>query len=809
MDEGYKITYNHCQGIGCHERCPLKTYTKDGKIIRTERTILKGHDAERYMICQRGALAGKFPYLKERILHPLKRVGERGEGKFEQISWDQAFTEIDAKINELTEMYGPRTVIMNTFLCGIPNNYNGSPTISLTRRFIHTYDCTMLEWPGVDQASNYPVNIDYGNFISYMNCNTSVWREEQPEVLLVWGGAPIGWSRAAGTTRLLVDLQQAGTKLIDVGVIFDACAAKCDQFIAVKSGTDAALALAMVNVMIQEKRYDVQFLSERTVAPFLVRADNGLFLREKDIEGNDSPNYVCVDETGALMYVPRGQYSFEGAQPDLLGRYELNGVPCETVFCKLKASVAQWTPESQEKVTGVPAQVCLDFIHVYLDHTPKSAIFFNYGIRLKGAGMAGRAVNLLAVLSGNMKTKAGRINFAAQGHGFAPPLNDLALYCPDGMASALQKGVKTSIDDILASFEDPNYEGQKYTVLLNPYSNPVQNWPNRELWAKRFLPKLELIVVGEIRMTDTVMFADYVLPSATIFEREEIISGLGDCIILNEPAIEPMGETMDPTQIWRGLTRGLSNAAYFDHDADYWLRLRLETGDPAFTSIEPKVTLERLREEKIIRFNVPDIAFEDCWATLEFGTASGKIEFYREEMADIDCALAKYMEPQWIEQREKAKKYPLQYYPGRHRFYMQSQFTEIPELRIIGGKQSTVGLNPATAAERGIREGDDCEVFNEKGAVKVKAHLSQMFPEGMAHVWYAYDSRYYPTDPPTALSSALSTAETKDAFSRRFGVLVDAPFKGVMPPTLTMPVAAAHETFWDDLVDVRKCEGGN
>ena len=94
-----RVTYNPCQGFGCHEHCILEVHTKDGKIVRTQRAPLPGPNPG-CRICSKGIMSGKIPYAEDRLLHPLKRVGERGSGQWEEISWEQAFDEIGDVIVE-------------------------------------------------------------------------------------------------------------------------------------------------------------------------------------------------------------------------------------------------------------------------------------------------------------------------------------------------------------------------------------------------------------------------------------------------------------------------------------------------------------------------------------------------------------------------------------------------------------------------------------------------------------------------------------------------------------------------------------
>ncbi len=803
MDTKEKITYNACQGWGCHEMCVLTTYSKDEKILRTERTIIKGVRPERYDVCQKGIISGKFPYLPERLLYPLKRVGKRGEGKFERISWEQAFDEIGGKLNELREKYGPRSLVLNLSPMGYPNNMSSLANV-LQYRFVHSYDATVMELQPNDMSANMTNICDYGDLMVEFRENIMYWSKHKPKYLIIWGGNPIGWTRGSTTTRILLDIQDAGGKIVDIGAIYDTTAAKADEFIPIKPGTDAALALSMANLLIKEKLYDEKFLIERTVAPFLIREDNGLFLRESDIVSGGNPNNYVIWNITPDKPVAIGSHVYEiaGIYPNLYARVIINGIHCRTVFSALEEHVAQWTPESQEPITGVPAntarRIALEFAH-----NKPSTIFLYFGMRYFNGGNSGRSVSLLPVLNGSLADPDARFLIGPLGMGYPIDFNDATIMFPDGIDKA--KGGVASLDEIMDSFTSNT--GQQYKAFINAMGNPVQNWPNRSLWKDKIFNEkyMDLVVSFEVRMCDTALFADYVLPEANTFEREDLICPADDCIILNEPAIKPLGESKPPADIWRELAKRVGLEKYFNKTTEDWLNVRLETHDPAIAGVKPPITLDRLRKEKIIRLNVPDEIYDE-WGSMEYHTPSGRVELYREELADTGLPMATYVEPQ-IHSPKKAI-YPLQLFPGRHRFFMQGQFQEFPELRALAGYKAVVALNPITAREKGINEGDWVEVYNEKGSVQVTAHLSNMFPPGMAHLWYSYSAKDYPTDPPTVLSSSLGTHDVEDAFSRKVvRVLMKQPYAG-LPATATFPLGGANETFWDDLVDVRKIDGG-
>ena len=157
-----KMVYTTCQGWGCHDYCILSTIVNaNGEIERCEpmhvpkhieedpRQQVHGCFKDRSGICVKGCASVKIPFIENRLLHPLKRVGERGEGKWEEISWDQAYAEISQKIESIVERYGTHSIIQNYFPCGTPN-YNIGLAMSLNFRFCEAFGTTMLEQEPID-----------------------------------------------------------------------------------------------------------------------------------------------------------------------------------------------------------------------------------------------------------------------------------------------------------------------------------------------------------------------------------------------------------------------------------------------------------------------------------------------------------------------------------------------------------------------------------------------------------------------------------------------------------------------------------
>ena len=827
-----RVTLNLCQGYGCHEHCVVEVHSKGGEISRVQKAPLPGPKPG-CRVCPKGVMNTVIPYADNRLLYPLKRKGERGSGEWERISWDQAITEITDKMKELVDEYGSRSILVNTFWCGLPGA-DRSTNYDVAHRYINATNAARLELPSVDMCLIYASIIEQGGPAS----NNKYLLNTADSEIIIWGSNPIGFTRPGETTNMLISARERGVKLVHISNLFDVTSAKCDEWVPVKSGSDAALALGMANVLVENDMVDKDFLIGRTTAAYLVRDDNGQYLREADIvEDGDPAKFVLIDdETGEYFIVERETgkkasgaigsdhsgdsvgglvdegvlKSYGGRTPRMEATVTINGIAAKTVYTKLREHLQKWTPESQEALTGVPPAQCEKLAKDLWNATP-AMIFLYDGFRYVNGTQAARAVFLLTYLTGNFGNGKGNFLPAPLDYAACTAFNVMPVWFPQ-MPEPTQSD-QVTLPAVLESFNSG--EGQQYKAFINPFSNPLTNWPNKDLWLNRILPNLELFVAWDIRMSDTCKYADYVLPEATIFERYELLSGPNDCVVLNEPAIEPRGESKDPAEIWKLIADRMGAGKYFYPSMKEWAEFKVnlmydqaklvedgETGD-----IVP-VSWELLEKQKYLHFPMPAEPY-DNYAGTTFNTKSGKIEFYAAGMVPIGAAFADHQDA-IIHDAEKQKTYPLQFYPGRHKYFMQSQFTNVPELRKLAtATQTGVALNPVTACEKGLVDGDQVEVFNERGCIRTILHLRQDIPPNMAHMWYSFDEKDYPgTDTPQTLATPLSAPETEDLLVKYTSLGLKAVYdKSGVPRSARFVVEKdTPEVFWDTLCDVRKAE---
>jgi molybdopterin-containing oxidoreductase family molybdopterin binding subunit len=765
-------------------------------ISTNEHQQVHGCFAERSGICLKGAASIKVPYIEERLRYPMKRKGERNSGEWERISWDQALDEIAVKLNEIREKYGAHSILLNYFPCGVPN-YNNGLAMALCFRFCEAYGVTVMEQEAIDLCDIQGPTKWSGEI--YLLLNTNNDRMNNADYVVIWGANPIGGTRAANTTTIFANIMDRGVKVVDIGVLYDSSAANSTQFVGIRPASDTALVFAVAKIIIDSGRYDEQFLLTETNAPFLVRGDTGKFLRESDIVPNGADSYIAWDKTHhAYVPIPKSFHDMSGCDADLFANVTINGIQCKTAFNKLRERVSPYTPEYQERFTNVPAQTVRIFAEEYISHKD-ALIWMGAGLRYKNSIETSRAIALLPLLTGKLYNESAGISFEASGKNYPVGFNTMGIWI-EGLPEL--PAVSVPLQHVLDSFKD--HSRQQYKALINLAGNPVHNWPPRGMWRDVIFPEMELIVATDIRLSETCRFADYVLPAACTFEREELVY-TGNCLVYCEPAIKPIEEARDDCDIIIDLAKRVGVGEYFTNTKDEWRNIWLDTDDPSAVTVEPKLTMERMRKDKVVALNTPPEMYH-FYRLNEARTPSGRYEFYVEELSDFAGGAVVDRQLALIDNEEQRHKYPLHLFIGRSRFFMQGQMREIEELDRLSGNGPRVGMSKDDAAARGIREGDMVEVFNAKGVVKVPVHFSNFIPPGMAHLWYAYGvDQYKGSEPAAELGSETGVGEALSEISVVWNPLVKQRLIDMgIPEGLTyMDGELGCETIWDVLCDVR------
>ena len=308
------------------------------------------------------------------------------------------------------------------------------------------------------------------------------------------------------------------------------------------------------------------------------------------------------------------------------------------------------------------------------------------------------------------------------------------------------------------------YDGVKagtYKALIKTSGNPVHNAPNRGMWINEIIPKLELIVDFDIWLTDTGEYADYVLPDCMPFERQEIImSACYGHIVLQEPAIEPAVDCRNAVDFFTGLAQRVGLGEYFDKTTEEWNAMRLQLGFdyPPITAIDPPLTMDRLKKEKLVRMAIPDEPKFDPLVNPPT-TASARIELYAETLYKVGHQVTVYEPPY---EAGGSEKYPFQFFTGRQRFFMQSMYTDDPLMIKMSGGKPTIRINPKAAKELGIEEGEKVEVYNDRGHMVAPARLDEAVPPRTIQAWFGWRHKHYEDGMYSEMLLPLSGHEATD-----------------------------------------------
>jgi anaerobic dimethyl sulfoxide reductase subunit A len=683
--------------------CKLLVHVRDGKMVATERGPLPDSRYDR--ICLRGLTHVQRVYHPDRLKYPMKRVGERGEGKWQRISWDEAIDTIASKFTEIKDQYGSRSVafLAQSGYSGLLNGYLGA-----IFRFANLFEGV---WGTGALDSAMPLGMlqvlggpDHGQGNEAADLSNA-------RLILLWG-SNITESNLQNW-HFVADALDNGGKMIVIDPRYTVAASKADLWVPLRPGSDAALALSMMNVMIEESLYDADFVINHTVGPFLVRDDSKIFLREKDVKADGSDKYMVWD-SGANAAVPFDTSS----SASLTGSYLVSGITCKTAFQLLWDSSKQYVPEKAYEVTDVKPETIRLIAREYATRKPAS-IYWGFGIdRWYHGQLTGRALATLAGLTGNIG-KPGATAWGGFGGATAvsSPLNTGPWFAPT-KSRAIQ-GNNLQVMDVIQT-------GDPFPIKAAYFSssNYIDTFPNQNKIVNELFPKLDFIVVADFSMTDTAEQADIVLPVTTWFENDDLVATMHPHVLLQQRAIDPLYECKSDLAIFSLLASRVGFGEYFNQQPEDYIKLMLDSQKLR----DMGVTYETLKRDGAFRaFPAPIIPFTDG----KFNTPSGRIEFYNEA---LEPKLPVFLPPveAWPDS-DLAKKYPLVCLQARTKFRVHTQYFNIQWLREVD-PFPFVEMNPADAEQRDLADGDIVDVFNDRGSVRLKTKLNDAMRPGTVNI---------------------------------------------------------------------------
>lgn len=343
----------HC--VDCYPgNCPYKVYVRDGRVVREETaadfgTVEEGVPDFNPMGCNKGASWSQQLYDGDRFTTPLKRVGERGSGQWEAISWDEAATIVADAMLDTIEAGGPEDIARE----GTPE----IATVVPTDRFFNTFGGRAMDLHASFNDFSIGLHETFGKFCPVSSGDD--WFKS--ELVLIWHQNP-AFTRIP-LYHFMLEARYNGAEVVSISPDLNASHMHADYWVPMPSGNDVAFALAMVQTILEEGIEDRTFIREQTDLPMLVRVDTGRYLRQIDVEaagpGVREDQLYHWDPKDGLIKADRGNLLLHGREIALAGTYTVTlhdgtEVEVEPVLARLRRMLdEQYTPELQQAVTGV------------------------------------------------------------------------------------------------------------------------------------------------------------------------------------------------------------------------------------------------------------------------------------------------------------------------------------------------------------------------------------------------------------------------------------------------------------------------
>lgn len=688
---------SHCGGT-----CQLRVHVRDGVITRIE-TDDSGEPE--FRACLRGRSYRQRVYAPDRLKYPMKRVGDRGEGRFERISWDEALDSVAKELVRVKETYGPSAVVCifsggdTTWL------HNSDLTANLLNMALGGFTATW-GWQS-NGAAIEALMATYGTPYASNSPNDLL----NSRLIIMWGWNPADAIWETNTSWYLAQAREAGIKIVSVDPKYtNSGATFAHQWIPIRPGTDSAMLIAMAYVMISEGLQDQSFLDRYT-------------------RGFDQfRNYVLGKDDG----IPKTPAWAE----------DITGVPADDMI-QLAREYANTKPGALMAGTAVGRTAFGEQFHrVAITLT---AMTGNIGVHGGSAGSMSRVSpagsfnwSLLGKRVGQrMKGGKNLVDEAPPRKNSSPAFEN---FWPGWTSSSRVN--RFHLADAILKGRAGGYPAD-YKLLYTVNANYLNQHCNVNKII-RALKELEFIVVQEQFMTSTAKFADILLPTSTYMERNDItVGGATPFYGYQNKVIDPLYESRSHFEIAMGLAAKLGVSNYSDKTEEEWIKEVVQ-------ACNMTVDYEKLKKTAIhhIPLSRPHISFEEQIMDPEnnpFPTPSGKIEIYSQQLAELENPsfppIPKYIETWESRNDPLAEKYPLQLITTHFKRRAHSQFDNLPWLREL--ETQTLIINSADAKIRGIEEGDDVKIFNDRGEMIIPASVTERILPGVVDIpqgaWYRPD----------------------------------------------------------------------
>jgi anaerobic selenocysteine-containing dehydrogenase len=628
-------------GHDCPDTCGWVVEVRDGKATRLDGD--PSHPFTRGGLCAKVNHYLERVYHPERVLHPMKRVGRKGEGRFERVSWNEALADIAARWRRVIDESGAEAILPYSS-AGVQGLIQMA---SIDRRLFGVMGCSLLQRAicGGVASAGMTATIGVGSGIDPEDIVHS-------RFIVLWGTNTI-------VTNLhfwpyVREAQSRGAKVVVVDPVRTRTAEAADWHLQVKPGSDAALALAMMHVMVRDHLVDLDYVSRYAIGY------DELVVRVRDY----SPSAVAACVGLSAGEIERFAREYATTQPSLL-----------------------------RPLIG-------------LEHHRNGAMQF-------------RALACLPALSGAWRHRGGGL--ARSTHALQFGVLDMkSVEMPEVHTPGVRR---LNMRDLGKDLCDATLSPPVRALMVYG-ANPVVSMPNQRAICEGLQREDLFTVVHDLFVTDTALYADYVLPATSQIEHLDLSPAWGHLYLaLNRPAIEPQGESVSNTELFRRLAAALGRTEPWLFESDEsMLRAALESGHPWLEGI----TYDRLFSEGHARLNRPD-----DWrpfANGGFPTPSGKAELFSEWL------LEQNLDP-LPSTGAIAAGAGLQLISGKTLHFMNSGYGHMERHRRRSGPLG-IDIHPVDAGSRGLTDGEHVWVRGSRGELKAVCRISDRVRPGVAFMPY-------------------------------------------------------------------------
>lgn len=665
-DDGVQIRSSICSICTPGHHCGVDCHVKDGTIIRIEGT--PDHPYNHGTLCAKGSALRSYIYSENRIRTPLRRVGQRGEGRFEPISWEEAYRIIAQRLNNVKATYSPHSVF---FFSGYTKWY-----LPIFRRFCNAFG-----------SVNYATDGCTCNVATVIANKATTGGGAAPDLarantFLGWGYE--GYFSAHMSVKKVEALKARGGKVIIIDPRYTPAARNlADIYLPINPGTDGALALGMAKLMI----------------------DNGWIDRD----------YVEKYTSG---------------------------------FSEYRAMVAEYPLEKVSRITGLQPNDILEATRLFATNGPACINFSASAIVHHINGFqTHRAILCLSALSGNYDRPGGNGPgaYSLLHRPISFPTREGAYQShrrPTGVPRVGEErfplwssfSADTQAMDLLRQLE----EDAPYPIrAIFGMGMNAKMFPETDKLLQVMKEKLDFFVDVDLFMNETAKYADIVLPACSSLERGELKPYPGDYLFYTQPVIPPLYQSKPDADILCELAAvmGLEDELLlqgYEASMDWILqgsgvtvRALKEAGKPIKAPASRPIPVGQYLEQG-------------------FPTPSGKFEFYSRAIARIDPRYGLDPLPRYTDSLadqndpDTAARYPFYLITGaRIPTAIHSRMHETPWLRSLR-PHPTCELHPDDARALGIEEGDEVELANPTGAIRVKVKLTHQTKPGTVQMLHGY-----------------------------------------------------------------------